>query len=102
MYRIVMAVATPIVRWWGRLDVVGLHLLPKSGPTVLMVNHDSHWDPVVIGVAAPTRQLRALAKASLWKNPVEDAPSWERRAPARRPRGGHHYRPEYPRIHHNR
>lgn len=61
-----MAVATPIVRWWGRLEVVGLDVLPRTEPTVLMVNHDSAWDPVVVGVAARRRQIRALAKASLW------------------------------------
>lgn len=67
-YRIVMAFATPIVRWWGRLDVVGLPVLPTSGPTVLFANHDSAWDPLVVGVAAGRRQVRALAKASLWKS----------------------------------
>lgn len=70
-YRLVMAFATPIVRWWGRLEVTGLDALPTSGAVVLMANHDSMWDPVVIGVAAPTRQIRALAKASLWsRRPV--------------------------------
>ncbi|HEY3088445.1 MAG TPA: lysophospholipid acyltransferase family protein [Jatrophihabitantaceae bacterium] len=69
MYRLVMALATPIVRWWGRLEVVGLDCVPLSGPTVLMGNHDSYWDPVVAGVAtAPRRQIRALAKASLWRS----------------------------------
>lgn len=63
-----MAIATPVVRWWGRLEVVGLSLLPADGPTILMANHDSHWDPLVLGIAAGRRQLRALAKASLWKN----------------------------------
>jgi 1-acyl-sn-glycerol-3-phosphate acyltransferase len=66
-YAAVMAVATPVVRWWARLTVVGQELLPTSGPTVLMVNHDSAWDPVVVGVAARRRQIRALAKSSLWK-----------------------------------
>jgi 1-acyl-sn-glycerol-3-phosphate acyltransferase len=68
MYRLVMFVATPIVRWWGRLSVTGLDALPTSGPTVLMANHDSMWDPLVIGVAGRTRQVRALAKASLWRS----------------------------------
>lgn len=63
-----MAASTPIVRWWGRLDVVGLELLPPCGPTVLMVNHDSAWDPIVVGIAARHRQIRALAKASLWNS----------------------------------
>jgi 1-acyl-sn-glycerol-3-phosphate acyltransferase len=69
-YAAVMIVATPIVRWWGRLTVVGQELLPAGGPTVLMVNHDSAWDPVVVGVALRRRQVRALAKSSLWKNAV--------------------------------
>ena len=31
-------------------------------------NHDSYWDPLTVGAAAlPRRQIRALAKASLWK-----------------------------------
>jgi 1-acyl-sn-glycerol-3-phosphate acyltransferase len=65
-YRVVMACATPIVRWWGRLSVVGLALVPLNGPTLLMVNHDSAWDPLVVGVAARRRQIQALAKSSLW------------------------------------
>jgi len=69
VYRLVVALATPIVRWWGRLEVVGLDCVPLTGPTVLMGNHDSHWDPVVAAVAtAPRRQIRALAKASLWRS----------------------------------
>ena len=66
-YRAVMAFAAPIVRWWGRLHVIGLSLLPPDGPTLLMVNHDTAWDPVVVGVAARRRQIRALAKSSLWR-----------------------------------
>jgi 1-acyl-sn-glycerol-3-phosphate acyltransferase len=67
-YRVVMAIAAPIVRWWGRLEVVGTQVLPASGPAVLIANHDSAWDPLVVGVAAmPRRQLRALAKSSLWR-----------------------------------
>jgi 1-acyl-sn-glycerol-3-phosphate acyltransferase len=67
MYRIVMALATPIVRWWGRIEVLGAEVLPVSGPIMLVANHDSHWDPVVVGVAANhRRQVRALAKSSLW------------------------------------
>jgi 1-acyl-sn-glycerol-3-phosphate acyltransferase len=66
-YIAVVTVATPVVRWWGRLEVLGHDLLPASGPTILMVNHDSAWDPVIVGVAARRRQIRALAKSSLWK-----------------------------------
>jgi 1-acyl-sn-glycerol-3-phosphate acyltransferase len=67
-YAAVMIVATPVVRWWGRLEVIGQDLLLAGRPTILMVNHDSAWDPVVVGVAARRRQIRALAKSSLWKS----------------------------------
>jgi 1-acyl-sn-glycerol-3-phosphate acyltransferase len=67
MYRVVMLLVTPILRWWGRLEVVGLELLPASGPTVVIGNHDSNWDPLVVGVAAMHRRpIRAMAKAQLW------------------------------------
>jgi 1-acyl-sn-glycerol-3-phosphate acyltransferase len=71
VYRTVMAAAGPIVRWWGRLEVVGLHHLPMHGATIVPANHDSAWDPVVIAFAARRRRhIQALAKASLWKNPL--------------------------------
>jgi 1-acyl-sn-glycerol-3-phosphate acyltransferase len=67
-YRFVMALSTPAVRWWGRMEVSGLEHLPTSGPTLLAGNHDSYWDPVAIGIAGlPRRQICALAKSSLWK-----------------------------------
>jgi 1-acyl-sn-glycerol-3-phosphate acyltransferase len=69
-YRVVMLIATPIVRWWGRLSVRGINLLDHPGPVLIFANHDSLWDPLVIGVAARGQQVRALAKSSLWRNPV--------------------------------
>ena len=69
-YRFVMAVCAPIVRWWGRMEVEGVELVPTSGPLLIVGNHDSQWDPVAIGMAArKRRQIRALAKASLWDIP---------------------------------
>ena len=65
-----MAACAPIVRWWGRLEVEGADHLPTSGPVLIVANHDSHWDPVAIGIAGRNhRQIRALAKASLWEIP---------------------------------
>src|SRR5215218_4877064 len=67
-YRFVMALSTPAVKWWGRLDVSGLESLPTEGPVLLAGNHDSYWDPVTVGAAALNRrQVHALAKSSLWK-----------------------------------
>ena len=65
-YRVAMAVNLPVAAW-GRLDVSGVETLPASGPLLVVGNHDSHWDPVMIGIAARKRRMiRALAKSQLW------------------------------------
>ncbi|MFI5028797.1 MAG: lysophospholipid acyltransferase family protein [Solirubrobacterales bacterium] len=65
-YRVAMAVNRPVATW-GRLEVEGLDALPESGPVLVVANHDSHWDPIMVGVAAiRRRQVKALAKAQLW------------------------------------
>lgn len=66
-YRVVVTVGGWIMRW-ARLRVTGLDALPLLGPTLVIANHDSYWDPIAIAVAArPRRQIRALAKSTLWK-----------------------------------
>jgi 1-acyl-sn-glycerol-3-phosphate acyltransferase len=68
-YRAVMIACTPGVSWWGRLRVTGLELLPLDGPVLVVGDHDSYWDTVATGIAAMARrQIRALAKSSMWKN----------------------------------
>lgn len=56
--------------WWGRLRVVGLDEVPATGPVLIVANHDSQWDPVILGLSAkPRRRLRYLAMVELWKIP---------------------------------
>jgi 1-acyl-sn-glycerol-3-phosphate acyltransferase len=65
-YRVAMAISLPVARW-GRLEASGVECLPETGPVLLIGNHDSHWDPVMIGFSARgRRQIRALAKSTLW------------------------------------
>jgi 1-acyl-sn-glycerol-3-phosphate acyltransferase len=67
-YTTTMTLASPVIRAWGRLKVLGLDQLPAEGPTLVIASHDSYWDPVAVGVAGlPRRQIRALAKSTLWK-----------------------------------
>ena len=80
-YRFAMAACAPWAAWWGRMEVEGLEALPHSGPVLLAGNHDSEMDPVAIGVAARGhRQIRALAKASLWDVPgsARSSTAWAR------------------------
>jgi 1-acyl-sn-glycerol-3-phosphate acyltransferase len=66
MYRTAMAVCKPVALW-GRLQAEGVEVLPESGPALVVGNHDSHWDPVMVGISAiRRRQIKALAKAELW------------------------------------
>jgi 1-acyl-sn-glycerol-3-phosphate acyltransferase len=69
-YRFAMSVMRPFSAW-GRLEVEGTEVLPEEGPVLLAGNHDSYYDPVMIGFAARRRrQVHALAKSELWKVPV--------------------------------
>lgn len=65
-YAVAMTLNRPVAAW-GRMTVEGLESIPESGPLLVVGNHDSHWDPVMVGIAArKRRQIRALAKAELW------------------------------------
>ena len=71
VYRIAMGLVTPIIRWWGRLEVTGAELVDHAGPRLVLANHDSNWDPLVVGVAAGRRvHIRAMAKSELWHRRV--------------------------------
>lgn len=68
-YRGAMIASWPAVVWWGRLRATGVELLPLEGPVLVVGDHDSYWDTVATGIAAmPRRQIRALAKSSMWNN----------------------------------
>jgi 1-acyl-sn-glycerol-3-phosphate acyltransferase len=67
LYPIMCRVLLPLA-WWGRVRVTGLEAVPERGALLVVPNHDSQMDPVVLGVALRKRRmLRFLARASLWK-----------------------------------
>lgn len=59
-------------RRWFRLRVVGSELVPRTGPAVLAMNHESALDIPIIVVACP-RPVTFMAKKELFKN---GAVSW--------------------------
>jgi 1-acyl-sn-glycerol-3-phosphate acyltransferase len=68
-YDLVAALMRPTA-WWGRLRVEGLECVPETGPLLVVPNHDSQWDPVLVGLAIkPRRRVRFLARADLWRIP---------------------------------
>ena len=52
-----------------RMDVTGTEHVPSAGPVILVANHESIYDPWVLGVVTP-RPIRYVAKAELWRYPV--------------------------------
>ena len=67
LYRLIARLLVPAALW-GRMSVKGLELVPGEGPLLVVPNHDSQMDPVIVGVALRKRRsLRFLARANLWK-----------------------------------
>lgn len=60
------------LRWWVRLDVRGLEAVPATGPILIVSNHDSWLDPLALieSLMWKGRQVRFLAKSTLWKSRV--------------------------------
>ncbi|HEY8505260.1 MAG TPA: lysophospholipid acyltransferase family protein, partial [Gemmataceae bacterium] len=49
------------------LRVAGRRNMPAAGPVLVLSNHQSHLDPVLLGVASP-RRLASLARRTLFRN----------------------------------
>lgn len=60
-----------VVTFFYRLRFFGSANLPPSGTGGLLVvaNHQSHWDPPVIGVAFRSRNMASIAREGLFKVP---------------------------------
>lgn len=52
-----------------RIRVVGLENLPKTGPAILVSNHVSYVDWILISAACP-RVVRFIAWEGYWQNPI--------------------------------
>jgi 1-acyl-sn-glycerol-3-phosphate acyltransferase len=63
LYGLIATLLLPAA-WWGRLRVYGIERVPGRGGLLLVPNHDSQWDPVLVGIALRRRhRLRFLARA---------------------------------------
>ena len=62
-YRLFRLILMPFVYALIRLEVVGRENLPKTGPFILVANHQSYLDPIIVQVLCP-RPLHTLAKST--------------------------------------
>jgi 1-acyl-sn-glycerol-3-phosphate acyltransferase len=70
--RFAVMVVIPVLGVWTRRSWTGLENLPSSGGIIIVSNHISHFDPLVVAhyVYRAGRWPRFLGKASIWKVPV--------------------------------
>lgn len=67
LYGAVARLLDPIARALYRLEVAGAERIPEHGPCIVVANHESVIDPLVLGLVTP-RPLRFMAKAELWES----------------------------------
>jgi len=68
-YRFAKNVCYIFLRFFCRWEVRGRENFPLDGPVIVIANHISYLDPVVVGVALP-RPVRFMAKEELFHIPV--------------------------------
>jgi len=62
-YGLLRAIVTPFVHAAARLEVVGRENIPDTGPFILVANHQSFLDPIIVQVLC-RRPLHTLAKST--------------------------------------
>jgi len=71
-----MAALRPLLRPaafpFARFDISGTAFIPSSGPAILVANHRSYFDPIVLAMAAAKqgRSIRFLGKKEVFDAPV--------------------------------
>ena len=68
-WRLATYTLKPFFRTLLRLDIRGRENIPRTGPLLLVSNHQSWWDIPALGSAQP-RTIRIMAKRELFRVPV--------------------------------
>jgi 1-acyl-sn-glycerol-3-phosphate acyltransferase len=69
LYATIRRLMRGVVRLLFRLEVVGLERVPTDRPLLLASNHQSNWDPPLIGCSLPI-EICFVAKRQLFANPL--------------------------------
>ncbi len=68
-YDIAKAILTHVAFPMFRVRVTGAQHVPLHGPLIIAANHQSYFDPLMLGAASP-RTIAYMAKAELFRIPV--------------------------------
>ncbi|HUF99101.1 MAG TPA: HAD-IB family hydrolase [Ilumatobacter sp.] len=70
--KLVLTFSRPSLVPYADIDIHGAELIPKTGPVILVGNHRSYFDPVVMGmvVAQTGRTMHGLGKKEVFDLPL--------------------------------
>lgn len=53
-----------------RFRIEGAEHVPRTGPIIYVSNHQSHLDPIIVGIVVGDRPFSGMARSTLFSNPV--------------------------------
>ncbi|MGI6606159.1 MAG: lysophospholipid acyltransferase family protein [Peptococcia bacterium] len=68
-YKIVIIIMRLYLRIFNRWTIIGRENIPQQGPLVLIGNHVSYWDPVILACSV-NREVHFMAKTELFNVPI--------------------------------
>lgn len=68
-YRFAKVICNVVCKLWFKLEYYGMENLPKDRGYILVGNHQSYWDPVMMGLKLDTT-LTFMANEKLFHKPV--------------------------------
>lgn len=68
LYSVASVVVTPFLSALYRVKFRNRNNIPKEGAYIIMSNHLSYLDPLLLGMGQRKRKLRFMAKSELFKN----------------------------------
>lgn len=68
LYAVARLLLVPLSVLYGRLELRGVENVPPAGPAIVVANHPSDLDPLLMGLAVP-RTLRFLAGGDHYDRP---------------------------------
>jgi 1-acyl-sn-glycerol-3-phosphate acyltransferase len=68
-YNLTYLISFPVMTLGFSLRSAGSRHMPATGPVLLIANHESYFDPLIVGLAV-RRQISYLARKSLFRNPA--------------------------------
>ena len=84
LYTILRVLLSGFTRLICRYRVIGLENVPQSGPLLIIVNHLSWYDPLLMGVVLP-RRVYFFTKSEIFRWPVvSNFVRWTGQIPVRR------------------